>query len=289
VIIERAGDVIPKIIRVLKEERTGEEKEIIPPKKCPACQSELHKDEVYIRCINPECPEQIRRTIIHFASRDAMNIEGLGENTVDALIEKKLIKTITDIYKLKKEDLLQLDLFKEKKASNLLNQIEKSKKNNLNKLIYALGIRHVGEKTAEILAQKFTDLKKLSSAKAEELSSINEIGPIIADSISDFFKQDNVKKMIEEFEALGLNTKYRNEIKSLKLNGLSFVFTGELDGMTRNEAEKKVMELGGKISSSVSSKTSYLVAGKDPGSKYEKAKKLGVKIISEKEFLDIIK
>ncbi|MEW6012739.1 MAG: NAD-dependent DNA ligase LigA [Elusimicrobiota bacterium] len=289
VIIERAGDVIPKIIRVLKEERTGEEKEIIPPKKCPACQSELHKDEVYIRCINPECPEQIRRTIIHFASRDAMNIEGLGENTVDALIEKKLIKTITDIYKLKKEDLLQLDLFKEKKASNLLNQIEKSKKNNLNKLIYALGIRHVGEKTAEILAQKFTDLKKLSEAKEEELSSINEIGPTIANSISDFFKQENVKKMIEEFEALGLNTKYRNEIKSLKLNGLSFVFTGELDGMTRNEAEKKVMELGGKISSSVSSKTSYLVAGKDPGSKYEKAKKLGVKIISEKEFLDIIK
>jgi len=291
VIIERAGDVIPKIVRVVKEERNGNEKEIKIPQKCPSCSSPLSKDEdeVYIRCINPNCPEQLRRNIIHFASRDAANIEGLGENTVDALLEKKLIKNIADIYRLKKEDLLKLDLFKDKKSENLLSQIEKSKSISLEKLIYALGIRHVGEKVSRILAERFKTMANLMNATLEELTSINEIGPTIASSIYNFFRNPDIRKLLEELKSLGLNMKYISTVKEEKLKGLSFVFTGELETMTRDEASKKVMELGGNVVSSVSKKTSYLVVGKEPGSKLEKAKKLGIKIINEKEFLDLLK
>ncbi|NLH38925.1 MAG: NAD-dependent DNA ligase LigA [Elusimicrobia bacterium] len=291
VIIERAGDVIPKIVRVIAEERNGSEREIKIPDSCPVCGSRLiqEDDEIYIRCINPNCPEQVRRSIIHFASRDAMNIEGMGESTVDKLIEKGMIKEITDIYKLRKEDLLELSLFKEKKANNLLKQIEESKNRNFDKLIYAIGIRHVGEKTARILASKFKNLENLSTSSFDELSKINEIGPVIARSISDFFNQEAVKKMVRKIKELGINTEYRDEAKDERLKGLSFVFTGELETMTRNEAKKMVEDAGGSVMSSVSSNTSYVVAGNDPGSKYEKAKKLGVKIIDEKEFLKLIK
>ncbi len=291
VIVERAGDVIPKIVRVIKEERNGKEKEIEMPDKCPSCGEKLYKDEdgVYIRCINPNCIEQIKRNIIHFASRDAMNIEGLGESTVNELVDRGVVKSITDIYRLKKEDLIKLPLFKDKKAENLLNQIENSKTKNLDKLIYALGIRHVGEKIARILAERFKTLLKLASTNLEELSNINEVGPIIASSIVSYFSQDNVKKMIDEFRKYGLNMEYKSSVKSNKLEGLTFVFTGELESMTRDEAQRKVVELGGNISSSVSLKTSYVVCGKNPGSKLEKAKKLSVKIINEEDFLKMIK
>ncbi len=291
VIIERAGDVIPKIVRAVNEERTGKEIEIAIPTKCPSCGADLFKDneEVYVRCINPNCPAQLKKSILHFASRDAMNIEGLGENTVDELLEKKLIKKITDIYYLKKEDLFKLELFKDKKAENLLKQIENSKKQNLDKLIYALGIRHVGEKTATMLAEKFKSLDTLMKAQISDILSISEIGNVIAQSVYNFFRQKVVIEMINELKNVGVNTVYHQTTKGEKLNNMIFVFTGELKSMSRTEAEKKVIELGGKTSNSVSSKTTFVVVGENPGSKYEKAKKLGVKIINEDEFLEMIK
>lgn len=290
VIVERAGDVIPKIVRAVKEERSGKEIDIEIPKRCPSCQAELvkYEEEVYIRCINPDCPSQVKGRILHFASREAMNIEGLGENTVDELIEKGMVKKISDIYRLKKEDLLKLNLFKDKKAENLLAQIEKSKKQNLDKLIYALGILHVGEKTARILAENFKNLDELMKANEERLAKIPEIGKVIAKSIYNFFNQRSTQSLIKELKELGLNTLYHETIKSRRFEGLTFVFTGELKTMTRDEAQKKVMELGGKTSSSVSSKTSYVVVGENPGSKYEKAKSLGIKIINEDEFLKML-
>lgn len=290
VIIERAGDVIPKIVRAVKEERSGKEKDIKIPKTCPSCNSLLfqYEDEVYIRCINPDCPAQIKGKIIHFASREAMNIEGLGENTIEDLINKDLVHKISDIYKLKKEDLLKLDLFKDKKAENLLSQIENSKKQNLDRLIYALGIPHIGEKTARILAENFKNIDELMQAEPNKLSSIPDIGPVIAQSIYTFFNQQSTHLLIKELKEFGVNTLYYKSIKGKKFEGITFVFTGELKTMTRNDAEEKVMELGGKVSSSVSVKTSYVVVGENPGSKYDKAKKLGIKIINEDEFIKMI-
>ncbi len=290
VLIERAGEVIPKVVRVLKEKRTGDEKDIIEPSICPACSYRLERPqgEVSLKCFNPLCPAQIRASILHFASRDAMNIEGLGESVCDQLLEKGLIKDFSDIYKLKKEDLLKLPLFKDKKAENLLSQIEESKKANLDKLIYALGIRHIGEKTALVLAERFGNLEKLSAASCEELSKIDEIGPVMAESISSFFSSEAARSLIEKLKSHNINFNYVSQKKDSRLSGLSFVFTGELKTMTRDEAALKVRQLGGKDSSSVSSKTSYVVAGENPGSKYDKAIKLGVKVIGEEEFLKLI-
>jgi len=291
VLIERAGEVIPKVVRVVKEERKGNEKEIIIPEFCPSCSSKLYKmeGEVAIRCINPLCPTQIKRALLHFSSREAMNIEGFGEAVVDSLLELKKISDFSSIYKLKKEDLMSLPLFKDKKAENLLKQINESKKRNLDKLIYGLGIRHVGEKISMTLAKKFGNIDNLLNADFNTLSTIPEIGPIIAKSIIDFLKQDNVRKTIEELKKEGVNTIYfSNNPENAKFDGLTFVFTGELKTMTRTEAAQKVIMLGGKESSSVSSKTSYVVVGENPGSKLEKAKKLGVKIINEEEFLKLL-
>lgn len=291
VLIERAGEVIPKVVRVLKEERNGTEKEILEPRFCPSCNSPVYKseDEVALRCINPSCPSQLKRAILHFVSRDALNIEGLGENIVELLVDRKMVRNFADIYKLRMEDLLTLPLFKEKKARNILNQIEESKKRNLDKLIYGLGIRHVGEKLSQILAERFENIDNLMSASFDELSKIDEIGPVIANSIVKFFSQEDVKTLIDELKKAGVNYIYTGKkSENQKLKGLTFVFTGELKSMTRSQAAEKVVELGGKESSSVSSKTSYVVVGENPGSKLEKAKKLGVKIIYEDEFLKLI-
>ena len=289
VLIERAGEVIPKVVRVLKDKRKGDEKEVVEPDKCPVCNSKLYRenDGVALKCSNPLCPAQRKASLLHFASRDAMDIEGMGEAVVEQLLSKELVKNFTDIYKLKKEDLLALPLFKDKKAENLLREIEESKSKNLDKLIYALGIRHVGEKTAEILAERFLDLKSLMNASKEELSKIPEIGEVIAQSVYDFFSKEEVKTLMYELEKLGLNFKYRKIEKGKKLSGLSFVFTGELKTLTREKAISMVSSYGGKTMSSISSKTSYLVVGENPGSKYEKAVKLGVKIINEEEFLNL--
>ena len=292
VIIERAGEVIPKVIKVMVAGRTGKEKEILSPKFCPSCQKDIYKDEkeVAFRCLNPLCPAQIKRNIFHFASRGAMNIDGLGDSIIDQLADKKLIENYADIYDLKKENFLSLDLFKDKRADNIIREIEKSKAQPLSKLLFALGIKHVGAKNALVLAEHYKDIQNLMKAEFEDLSQIDEIGPIIAESIKDFFNREEVKNIISRFMTAGLNMREPEKSgESLKFSGKSFVFTGELESMSRSEAIGALRELGGKDSTSVSKKTSFVVAGNNPGSKFKKAEKLEIKIISEKEFIEMIK
>ncbi len=289
VVIERAGEVIPKVLKVVPGARTGAEKTIHPPKACPSCGSELFRDEeeVALRCVNPSCPVQFKRSLLHFASRDAMNIDGFGESSAEQLVEKGLVKGFPDIYRLKKEDLLGLELFKDKKADNLLAQIKKSKEQPLSRLIYALGIRHIGEKNARVLARHFKTLPAFMAAGMAELSRIGDIGPVIAGAVVEFFKSDSTRRLAGELAGLGLRADEPERSADGALAGKTFVFTGELKALTRAEAEELVRGLGGKETSSVSAKTSYVVAGSDPGSKYGKAKKLGVAILSEEEFLKL--
>ncbi len=289
VVIERAGEVIPKVLKVLPGSRTGAEKAIHPPKACPSCGSEVFKDEeeVALRCVNPSCPVQFKRSLLHFASRDAMNIDGFGESSTGQLVDKGLVKGFPDIYRLKKEDLLGLELFKDKKADNLLAQIAKSKEQPLSRLIYALGIRHIGEKNARVLAQHFRTMAAFTAAGMDELSRIGDIGPVIAEAVQEFFKAASTRRMVEELAGLGLRMDEPERSAGGALAGRTFVFTGELKSLTRAEAQELVRGLGGKETSSVSAKTSYVVAGSDPGSKYDKAKKLGVTILSEEEFLKL--
>jgi len=291
VVIERAGEVIPKVVKVVPGVRTGAEKEIVPPKNCPSCCSELFKDEeeVALRCVNPSCPVQFKRSLLHFASRDAMNIDGLGVSSVEQLVDKGLVKGFPDIYRLKKEDLLGLELFKDKKADKLLAQINKSKEQPLSRLIYALGIRHIGEKNARVLAGHFKNMKAFMAAGLEDLARISDIGPVIAEAVVDFFKSEATRAMAEELGALGLRMdEPERKTAGGVLAGKTIVFTGELKTMTRGEAQSLVRELGGKETSSVSAKTSYVVVGAEPGSKFDKAKKLGVPVLSEQEFIELV-
>ncbi len=291
VIVERAGEVIPKIVKVIESKRTGSEESFNVPEKCPECGGNIvkEKEEVAYRCINPLCPAQLIRGLIHFAKREAMDIEGLGEAVVQQLVEKKLVHDFADIYSLKKEDLLKLELFKDKKAQNLLNAIEKSKKRPLSRLLFALGIRNVGEKAAIVLAEKFLNIDNLMKATIEDLQKIYEVGPVMAESIVNFFNQPGAKKLIEKLKNSAVNMKEEIKKGPKILEGKTFVFTGELKTFSRNEAEAKVRELGGNATSSVSKKTDYVVVGENPGTKFDKAKKLGIKIINENEFLKIIK
>ncbi len=290
VLIERAGEVIPKVIKVV-ESRGKEEFKI--PNNCPACQGRVIKEreeDVAYRCINPFCPAQLERGIFHFASRAAMDIEGLGESAIAQLVKLKLVKNFADIYKLRQADLKKLDLFKEKKIDNLLAAIKKSKARPLSRLIYALGIRHAGEKASFILAKKFKSLDNLSKAKKEELEDIYEVGPVIADSVIDYFSQRQTKEMVNGLKEAGLNFKDETApLRATALAGKSVVFTGELKDYSRIQAEELVRNLGGNPSSAVSKSTDFLVAGENPGSKFEKAKKLNVKIIDERKFKEIIK
>jgi len=290
VVIERAGEVIPKVVKVLAEARNGSEKEIVPPKVCPACGSELFRDEeeVALRCVNPSCPVQFKRSLLHFASRDAMNIEGFGVSSTEQLVDKGLVKGFPDIYRLKKEDLLGLELFKDKKADNLLAQIAASKAQPLSRLIYALGIRHIGEKNARTLAQHFRTLPAFVAASPEELARISDVGPVIAEAVSEFFKSETTRNMVGELGQLGLRLDEPERAAGGKFAGKTFVFTGELKTLTRDEAQARVRGLGGKETSSVSAKTSYVVVGADPGSKHAKAQKLGVPVLTEEEFLKLL-
>lgn len=289
VLVERAGDVIPKIIKVINKRSEGVFK---VPQKCPACSSALIKEkeeDVFFRCINPACPAQLRRSLIHFVSRDAMNIEGLGEAVIDQLLELKKIHTFADIYKLNFDDFMELDLFKQKKANNLMNSIVKSRQNPLHKLIFALGIRHVGEKAAYMLAQKFKNIDNLIRASEEELTAINEIGPVLAESVKKYFSNDKVGVMIKELKESQVNVTEPEKVNNFApLENKTFVLTGELESMSRKDAENIILSLGGKTTSAVSKKTDYVVAGENPGSKYDKAVELGLKILTEKEFKEII-
>jgi DNA ligase (NAD+) len=285
VAVERAGDVIPKIIKV--EKKAFPSAEVVPPVKCPACGSDVvrEENEVAYRCVNPSCPRQLERSLAHFASRDAMNIEGMGEAVVSQLVSNKLVGDYSDIYRLKEEHLLRLELFKEKRAQNLLASVEQSKTRPLSKLTYALGIRNVGEKTARVLAENFGDLDRLSSATMDEFASIREIGPVIAESVVNFFSQAQTRKLIAKLKKAGVNTvEPQNERVSDVFSGKTVVFTGELEGFTRAEAEAEVRKRGGEPSSAVSKKTGMVVIGANPGSKYAKALKLNVKVASESEF-----
>jgi DNA ligase (NAD+) len=289
VLIERAGEVIPKVLKVVKD-AGGPAFKI--PQNCPACCGEIVKEkeeDVAYRCINSSCPAQLERGLLHFASRQAMDVEGLGESLVAQLVSQGLVKDFADIYSLKKADLLGLELFKDKKADNLLRAIEKSKKQSLSRLIYGLGIRHIGEKAAHVLAQRFKALDKLLQADCASFDSIYEIGTVMAESIVEFLRQSSTKRLIRKLKTAGLNLEEKAPVaKKSALTSKTVVFTGELGGFSRSQAEGLVRQSGGNISSSVSSKTDLLVAGENPGSKYDKAKKLGVRIIDEKQFSRLI-
>ena len=291
VVIERAGEVIPKVVKVVTEVRTGAETPVKAPEKCPSCGAEVFRDEeeVALRCVNPSCPVQFKRSLLHFASRDAMNIDGFGEASVEQLVEKGLVRSFPGIYRLKKEDLLALELFKDKKSDNLLAEIAKSKGQPLSRLIYALGIRHVGEKNARVMAAHFRTMGALMGAGLAELARVKDVGPVIAAAVAEFFRPEATRAMLRELEAAGLRQdEPQRDVTGGALEGKTFVFTGELASLTRADAQARVRELGGRETSSVSAKTSYVVAGSDPGSKYDKAQKLGVPVLTEAEFLKLV-
>ncbi len=290
VIIQRAGDVIPEVVKVIPEKRTGNEKKFKMPAKCPECGSEIvhFEGEVAHRCVNISCPAQLKEHIRHFASRGAIDIEGLGEKVSAQLFDARLIADPADLYFLKKEQLVALDRQAEKSAQNLIEAIGKSKNPPLDKFIYALGIRHVGERTAKLLAARFGSMENLVAAKQEDLTAINEIGPEIAASIVEFFHERKNIDVMNKFSKAGIKPQKKEIDNNAPLQGKSFVFTGSMESMGRNDAKSIVENLGGSIHSSVTKKTTYVVAGSDPGSKLDKAKSSGVKIISEEEFLKLI-
>lgn len=287
VIIERAGEVIPKVVKVISNANTAED---IIPTLCPVCASPVYRDEeaVAYRCPNPACPAQIKGSLEHFVSRDAMDIEGFGTSVINQLVDARRITSYSDIYSLTIFDLLNLELFGDKKTDNLLKAIEKSKNAALDKFIFALGIRHVGSKTAEILARHFQNIENLKNATLEDLQKISEIGPVVATSIFNFFKTPKVLKDLENLNRAGLVLKAPEANKSAILEGKTFVFTGELQTLTRNQAQDLAKQNGAKVSSSVSSKTYAVVAGADAGSKLTKARELGIKIMTEQEFLSLL-
>jgi DNA ligase (NAD+) len=287
VYVEKSGEIIPKVLAVAKDKRTGRERDFKMPSRCPACGSRLNRpgDEVALRCEYAGCPAQIKEAILHFASRDAMDIEGIGTAIVEQLVNKKLVKDYGDIYDLKPGDIAGLERMAEKSARNLVDAIDKSKSRDLDKLIYSLGIRHVGERSARILADHFCSIERLQGANVEELTRINEVGPVMARSIYGFFRNRENIKIIRKLEDAGLKMSQRKVIRSEgALSGQRVVITGILKSLTRGEAEEAVRSAGGDPSSSVSSKTDLLVAGEEAGSKLDKARALGVKVIGEEEF-----
>jgi DNA ligase, NAD-dependent len=291
VYVEKSGEIIPKILSVAKEKRTGKEKGFPLPKSCPACGSKLHftPDEVALRCENVGCSAQIKERILHFSSRNAMDIEGMGTAIADQLVDKGLIKDYADIYYLNIDDVKKLDRCAEKSAANLLKAIENSRSNDLNRLVYALGIRHVGEHSAWVLAEHFGSIKKLSEAGNDELTRIHEIGPVMAESISDFFDNKENLKILKRLSEAGVNMSRSGAgMKSGgALEGKTVVITGTLKNYSRSRAEELVRRLGGNPSSSVSKNTYFVLAGDEPGSKIDKAKALGIRIIGEEEFSKI--
>ena len=290
VIVGRAGDVIPDVKKVLQELRTGKEKDFKMPKKCPACRElvERVQDQVAFKCVNSDCPAIRREQIYHFVSRRAFDIVGIGSKLIDQLMDAGLIQDAADLYSLTKEDLLNLDRFAEVSASKAVKSIQSRKPVPLSRFIYALGISNVGEETAVTLAKRFKTLDRIREASLEDLQSVEDIGPVVAESIYSWFEKPYHKKILQKLEKAGV--KVQNEKGGgLKLAGKMFVLTGILESMSRDEAKDKVRDLGGEVSSSVSKETDFVVAGAEPGTKYDKAKKLGIKIITEKEFLEMIK
>jgi DNA ligase (NAD+) len=285
VLIERAGEVIPHVLKVVKEGKNR--KPFRMPKHCPECGSAIHhvEGEVAYRCVNAACPAKRKESLLHFAGRHAMNIDGLGDKIVDQLVDKGLVKDVADLYALKEDAVAGLERMAEKSAQNLLEEIEASKKNSLARLIYALGIQFVGERTGQLIAEHFTSLEELAEATEEQLIEVPEVGPKVAASIAEFFSEPANLKLIKKLNKAGVHpTAEKRKAKSDKFAGKSFVFTGGLANRSREEAGEIVQQHGGKVSGSVSKKTDYVVVGTDPGSKYDKAKELGVSILTETEF-----
>ncbi len=293
VVVQRAGDVIPEIVKVILEKRTGKEKRFPMPDRCPICDSEVDRPEgeAVSRCTGAACPAKLKETIFHFASRDALNIEGLGEKIIEQLVDKGLIKDYADLYTLTRENLLTLERMGPKLAANILTAIQSSKKTSLDRLIYALGILHVGEHIAKLLAREFSTLEELSEASLEKLKSIRGVGDEIASSIVKFFQQKGNRTVIQKLKNSGVEYPTRlpqHPPASRPLEGKTFVFTGGLKSLSREEAASRIESLGGRASSSVSKKTNFVVVGEDPGSKYEEAKNLGIRILREEEFLQML-
>jgi DNA ligase (NAD+) len=290
VLLQRAGEVIPQVLKVVKSAHDG--RAFHMPKKCPVCGGDVHRveGEVAYRCVNTACPAQLKESLLHFAGRRAMNIDGLGESLVDQLVDKKLIGDVADLYLLKHKQLAELERMAEKSAQNLMDEIEGSKKADLERVIFSIGIRFVGERTAQFLAEHFGSLDKIAQASEEELTQVEEIGPRIAQSISEFFAEERNREVIRKLKKAGLQFEKKVTRKSGgKLTGKQFVLTGTLPNLSRDEATKLIEEAGGRVIGSVSKKTDYVVVGSDPGSKLDKAKTLGVPTIDEGQLTNLLK
>ncbi|CEO27051.1 NAD-dependent DNA ligase LigA [Paraclostridium sordellii] len=293
VLVQKAGDIIPQVVEVIKEERTGDEIKFHMPEKCPVCHEPTVRleGEAAVKCINMSCPAQIRRGIIHFASRDAMNIDGLGESIISLLLDNKIIKDVADLYYIKKEDIVNLERLGEKSATNLINAIEKSKNNDLYRLINGLGIKYIGVKGAKVLAKSFKSLDDIINSSIEELTNLEEFGEVMADSVVEFFKEDKNIVVINKLKEVGVNTLSSNS----EDNGLANIFdkmkivlTGTLPTLKRNDAKELIEARGGKATSSVSKSTTFVLAGEEAGSKLTKANELGVTVIDEAKFLELL-
>lgn len=289
IVIRKAGDIIPEVLRVVSHKEDSEGFSL--PSVCPSCGASVirEEDEAAVRCVNPECPAQLLRNLIHFCSRDAMDIEGMGEAVLEKLVSGGMLTKASDIYTLKKEDVMTLEGFKDKSSQNIIDAIEKSKAADLGNLVFALGIRHVGQKAGKILADRFGSMDKLMNATIEELTSIEGFGGIMGQSVADFFSLEQSRHEIDALSALGVNMHSLKETVDNRFEGKTFVLTGTLPTYSRNEASELIEKYGGKTASSVSKKTSYVLAGEDAGSKLTKAQGLGVTIISEEEFNEMIK
>ncbi len=291
VLVERAGDVIPKVVKPIVQQRTGDETKIVMPDRCPVCQTELEMEGAYYYCVNFSCPAQLKGRLWHMASKRAFNIDGFGGENIDQLIAENLVKTPEDVFFLKKEQLVGLERWGDKSAQNLIDQVEKNKKIDFRRFLYALGIHGVGEYVTRILSENFSDLQELIDADEENLKEINGIGPIVAHSILEFFHRDENQETLRRLFDSGVEIQYpqADQISDNHfLAGKTFVFTGGLEIITRDQAKEIVVNFGGKAAGSVSSRTDFVIAGKDAGSKLQKAKELGIQILTEAEFKELV-
>lgn len=288
VTVRKAGDIIPEVLCVNEKRSNGS---FVYPERCPSCNEKVVREEGEsdIRCINPECPAQLLRNLIHYCSRDAMDIEGLGPSIIETFVNEGMIKTVTDIYRLDKEKIASLDGFQQTSANNIIESVENSKNNDLSKLIFALGIRHIGAKAAKLLSNEFKNIDNLMNASLEAISDIDGFGDIMAKSAFDFFQSESARELIADLKSFGVNTESKTVINDNRFQGMTFVLTGTLPTYKRSEASKIIESFGGKTSSSVSKKTSYVLSGESSGSKLDKANQLGIPVIDENEFNEMIK
>lgn len=288
VTVRKAGDIIPEVLCVNEKRSNGS---FVYPERCPSCNEKVVREEGEsdIRCINPECPAQLLRNLIHYCSRDAMDIEGLGPSIIETFVNEGMIKTVTDIYRLDKEKIASLDGFQQTSANNIIDSVNKSKDNDLSKLIFALGIRHIGAKAAKLLSDEFKNIDNLMNASLEAISDIDGFGDIMAKSAFDFFQSESARELIADLKSFGVNTESKTVINDNRFEGMTFVLTGTLPTYKRSEASKIIESFGGKTSSSVSKKTSYVLSGESSGSKLDKANQLGIPVIDENEFNEMIK